>query len=57
MNAKTPLSTVVLFIFIVAFSGSQLWAQSHPEYIPLGGGVKGALYKPDSGPAPILEFW
>jgi hypothetical protein len=52
MKARTLLSTVAIFILIVAFSASQLWAQSHPEYIPLGGGVKGALYTPDSGPAP-----
>src|SRR4030095_12206456 len=31
---------------------TQSLAQSRPEYIPLGGGVKGALYRPDSGPAP-----
>ena len=52
MKAKTLLSAVIIFIPLVAFSTSQLWAQSHPEYIPLGGGVKGALYKPDSGPPP-----
>src|SRR5919109_1348239 len=52
MKARALLSTVVIFIFILAFSAAQLWAQSHPEYIPLGGGVKGALYTPDSGPAP-----
>jgi len=27
-------------------------AQSHPEYIPLGGGVKAVLYRPDSNPSP-----
>jgi hypothetical protein len=52
MNAKTLLSAFVVFILVVALSESPSWAQSHPEYIPLGGGVKGALYKPDSGPAP-----
>lgn len=52
MKSKTLLSTLVMFVLIVGFSGSQLGAQSHPEYIPLGGGVKGALYKPDSGAAP-----
>src|SRR5579883_2476415 len=30
-------------------------AQSHPELIPLGR-VTGALYKPDSGPAPHIAF-
>src|SRR5512138_1995866 len=31
------------------------FAQSHPEYIPLGQ-VSAALYKPDSGPAPHVAF-
>ena len=43
MKAKTLLSAVIIFIPLVAFSTFELWAQSHPEYIPLGGGVKGAL--------------
>jgi hypothetical protein len=51
MSSKPLLSTIAMFIFI-AFSAAPLWAQSRPEYIPLGGGVKGALYTPDSGPAP-----
>src|SRR5262245_5409018 len=52
MKAQTLLSKVGIFVPIIVFSASLLWAQSHPEYIPLGGGVKGALYTPDSGPAP-----
>jgi hypothetical protein len=28
------------------------FAQTRPEYIPLGGGVKGVLYRPDSNPSP-----
>src|SRR5258707_6154231 len=28
------------------------FAQSHPEYIPLGGGVKAVLYRPYSNPTP-----
>ena len=28
------------------------FAQSHPEFVPFSGNTKGALYKPDSGPAP-----
>jgi hypothetical protein len=31
------------------------FAQSHPEYVPLGR-VQAALYKPDSGPAPHIAF-
>jgi hypothetical protein len=33
-----------------ALSQSNVLAQSHPEYIPLGGGVKGVLYRPDNNP-------
>jgi len=29
-----------------------IFAQTRPEYIPLGGGVKGVLYRPDSNPSP-----
>jgi pimeloyl-ACP methyl ester carboxylesterase len=31
---------------------AQTFAQSNPTYIPFPGAAKGALYKPDSGPAP-----
>jgi len=34
---------------------SACFAQSHPEYIPLGQ-LSAALYKPDSGPAPHVAF-
>jgi pimeloyl-ACP methyl ester carboxylesterase len=34
---------------------SASFAQSHPEYIPLGR-LSAALYKPDSGPAPHVAF-
>jgi len=34
---------------------SASFAQSHPEYIPLGQ-LSAALYKPDSGPAPHVAF-
>jgi hypothetical protein len=34
---------------------STCFAQSHPEYIPLGR-LSAALYKPDSGPAPHVAF-
>jgi pimeloyl-ACP methyl ester carboxylesterase len=35
-----------------AFVCSEASAQTRPEYIPLGGGVKGVLYRPDSNPSP-----
>ena len=34
---------------------SSSFAQSHPEYIPLGQ-LSAALYRPDSGPAPHVAF-
>ena len=37
---------------MLAFTASQTFAQTRPEYIPLGGGVKGVLYRPDSNPSP-----
>lgn len=51
MKTKMLLSMVLMLslIFVVA---SRSFAQSNPRYIPLPGGVKGALYTPDSGPAP-----
>jgi hypothetical protein len=43
---------VVLSVFCLAFA-APLFAQSNPMYIQFSpGSVKGALYKPDSGPAP-----
>jgi hypothetical protein len=50
MNTKILLSLVLALVF--AFPASHSLAQSNPLYVPLGGAVKGALYKPDSGPAP-----
>jgi hypothetical protein len=38
-----------------ALCTGEAFAQSHPEYVPLGR-VTGALYKPDSGPAPHVGF-
>jgi hypothetical protein len=49
---KILLLTVVILILNVAVSIAPSFAQTDPRYIALGGGVKGALYKPDTGPAP-----
>ncbi len=38
-----------------SFVAPAAFAQSHPEYVPLGR-VQAALYKPDSGPAPHVAF-
>jgi dienelactone hydrolase len=40
---------------IAALAMTPAYAQSHPEYVPLGR-VQAALYKPDSGPAPHVAF-
>ena len=50
----------VQFLFVVAVSvaiavPSASFAQSHPEFIPLGR-VSAALYKPDNAPAPHVGF-
>jgi len=50
MNTKILLSGVSTLVLV--FLASHSLAQSNPLYVPLGGAVKGALYKPDSGPAP-----
>jgi hypothetical protein len=50
MNTKILLSLLLALVF--AFPAAQSFAQSNPLYVPLGGGVKGALYNPNSGPAP-----
>jgi pimeloyl-ACP methyl ester carboxylesterase len=51
MTVRTRLHAAALASLLT--SASPLFAQSHPEYIQFSpGAVKGALYKPDNGPAP-----
>src|SRR5260370_12155507 len=45
---------MVALASVVAIS-TVCFAQSHPEYIPLGQ-LSAALYRPDSGPAPHVAF-
>lgn len=52
MKTRIFLSLALTFALVFAFLASHSLAQSDPLYIPLGGAVKGALYSPDSGPAP-----
>ena len=54
MKAKTPLTMALSFGLMLALAASQAVAQTRPEYIPLGGGVKGVLYRPDSNPSPSV---
>src|SRR6185369_3941176 len=45
---------IAAFVAATAIPAEGL-AQSHPEYVALGR-VNGALYRPDSGPAPHVAF-
>ena len=48
---------VLLLTAAVLSIAAPLAAQSHPEYIQFSpGAVKGALYKPDTGPAPHVAI-
>jgi hypothetical protein len=48
--------TIATAVSVVALSAASCaFAQSHPEYVPLGR-VSAALYKPDSGPTPHVAF-
>jgi hypothetical protein len=46
---------LVVAVLVAIAVPSASFAQSHPEFIPLGRG-SAALYKPDSGPAPHVAF-
>src|SRR5260370_19882243 len=52
MKTKTLSLMILVLGAMLALGASQAFAQTRPEYIPLGGGVKGALYRPDSNPSP-----
>jgi pimeloyl-ACP methyl ester carboxylesterase len=61
IRSTVPLTTnvpsVVRLIATVLAVGSPLFAQSRPTYIQFSPGpVKGALYKPDSGPSPHVAI-
>ncbi|HET7007009.1 MAG TPA: hypothetical protein VFK65_16010, partial [Candidatus Binatia bacterium] len=49
MKIKRFLPSALLLVYL-ASAASQINAQTRPEYIPLGGGVKGVLYRPDGNP-------
>src|SRR4051812_3232320 len=46
----------IAFCAGLALSATGASAQSNPRFVPLGGAAKGALYVPDSGPAPHIAF-
>ena len=52
MKTKPLSLTVVMLAVMLVFGVSHGVSQTRPEYIPLGGGVKGVLYRPDTNPTP-----
>jgi len=52
VKTKTFSLAVVILGLMLVHATSPVFSQTRPEYIPLGGGVKGVLYRPDSNPAP-----
>ena len=48
---KTMLLSILIIVSLTVTVGSSSFAQTDPVFIQLGQ-AKGALYKPDSGPAP-----
>ena len=51
MNTKRLITLLILALMLV-FGAPHGFSQTRPEYIPLGGGVKGVLYRPDSNSSP-----
>jgi hypothetical protein len=50
---RTIFSLIGMMIGVwLSLPAAVSFAQTRPEYIPLGGGVKGVLYRPDSNPSP-----
>jgi hypothetical protein len=52
VKTKTFSLAVVILGLMLVHATSPVFSQTRPEYIPLGGGVKGVLYRPDSNPTP-----
>jgi pimeloyl-ACP methyl ester carboxylesterase len=52
MTTKRFVGLLLMWAITFAFAPFQAASQSKPEYIPLGGGVKGVLYRPDKNPTP-----
>jgi pimeloyl-ACP methyl ester carboxylesterase len=49
---RSPLFRSIAAAAILACLAGPALAQSHPEFIPMPGRAKAALYRPDAGPAP-----
>ena len=52
MKSAIRFSALAMVSAAVLCAAAELSAQSNPLYVPFQNGVAGALYKPDSGPAP-----
>src|SRR3954464_6773609 len=52
MTNVTVRAACVAVALLACLAPRSASAQSKPEFIPMGGRAKAALYKPDSGPAP-----
>ena len=50
------MSFGLIVVFGITKGAATASAQSNPRFIPFGGGANGALYVPDSGPAPHVAF-
>src|SRR5581483_7851458 len=50
------ISFGLFLLFLITNGATSASAQSNPRFIPLGNGAIGALYVPDSGPAPHVAF-
>ena len=52
MNRKPLSLTLLILALMLVFGAPHGFSQTRPEYIPLGGGVKGVLYRPDTNSSP-----
>src|SRR5438876_9556396 len=52
MNIRTSQWIVLTLCLAVAFAASPVSAQSNPTFVPLSGGAKALLYRPDNNPSP-----
>ena len=55
MTLNRRLAIAAFLVAAIVFP-TLTFAQSHPEYVALGGRLSAALYRPDSGPSPHVAF-
>jgi hypothetical protein len=57
LKQRFLLVSFALFLgFGITYGAATASAQSNPRFVPLGSGAIGALYIPNSGPAPHVAF-